>query len=327
MKRLIILVLFLFLFSCQEKFNPNDFKGSWISLDSNESFNDILPTFTFQNDSVFIETLHTYGLKGNYKQKNNKIILFLKNDTLQYRFNYNSKDSSIFINGNKYFNYPGFFNKKHFLNYELIDLNKEKNITSDSLNKFDNGFHLFKDSKDSLKLKLNDRITADFEMIPRFVIGHHQFEFNGSVIYLDENLVVRDLMRCYAKLWQVNIKSHLLITGYDIKTNLYSGFKDRMEFWQEQINFIVEEKVVPIRPKVLTRNQFLEKYSPKIIHLNNMKDISLLESIDMKNNYLVQINVNLNLDAYISIKEKVTEIRKNNNIRIRTEFNIYLDKT
>ena len=233
MKKLIVLISVFLLFSCDKKFNPNEFKGSWVSLDKNESFNEVLPMFSFKNDSIYLSEIYTYGLKGKYELKNNNIKFFFKKDTFQHSFKYDSRDSSIYIKGNRYVNYPGFLIWSEFIDYELLDLKKEKNITSDSLLKFDNGFHLFNDVNDSLRLKLNDKITSDFESIPRFVVGHHKFKFNGSVIYLDKNLKVRDLIKCYTKLWQVNIKSHLLITGYDVKTNRYSGFKDKIEFWQE----------------------------------------------------------------------------------------------
>jgi hypothetical protein len=324
MKKILFLLLLSIFASCQEKFNPDNFKGSWISLDSNESFNEVLPVFSFKKDSIYLSEIYTYGLKGKYELKNNNIKFFFKKDTFQHSFKYDSKDSSIYIKENRYVNYPGFLIWSDFIDYNLLDLKKEKNITSDSLFKFDNGFHLFKDSNDSLKLKLNDKITSNFNMIPRFVIGHHQFKFNGSVIYLDEKLIVGDLIKCYVKLWQVNIKSHLLITGYDLKTNLYSGFKDRIEFWQEQVDSIVDERMEPIRSKVITRKQYLKKYSPKSIYINSKNDIYKLETLEFKNNYLIQINKDMSIESYTLLKEKILQIKNNQKIRIRTEFNLPL---
>lgn len=323
MKKLLLFLSLSILISCQEKFNPNNFKGSWISLDKNESFNEILPMFSFKNDSIYLSEIYTYGFKGKYELNNNKIKFFFKKDTFEHSFKYDSKDSSIYVNGNRYVNYPGFLIWSEFVDYELLDLKKEKTITSDSLFNFDNGIHLFKDKNDSLRLKLNDKITSDFNQIPGFVLPTDKFIFNGSVIYLDKKLLVKDLMRCYAKLWQVNIKSHFLITGYDVKANLYSGYKDRIEFWQEQIRLIVDEKVEPIRPKILTRSQYLKKYSPKIVKITSKNDFKKLTIINNSNNYLIQINTNLDIETYVILKEKISKIREFQKIKIRTEFNLF----
>lgn len=324
MKKLILFLSICFLISCQDKFNPNKLRGSWISLDSEESFNYILPTFTFKNDSVYIIDVYGYATKVKFKFFNNKMSFISKDDTLEYNFEYRSNDSTLIIDNNEYINYPGFvILKNDFINYELLDLKTEKNITSDSLSKFDNGFHLFKDINDSLRLKLNDRILSDFESIPSFVIGHHQTKSFGSVIYTDKKIKLKDLIKCYTKLWQVNQKSNLLITGYDIKTNLYSGFKDRIEFWQEQTNLYFKEKNKPINPKALSRSQYIKKYTPKTIKINSDIDFNKLNTINKENNYLIQINIDIPLETYIYLKEKISNIKKKESIRIKTEFNLH----
>lgn len=315
-----VVIILVLIFSCKEKFNPNKFKGGWISLDQNESFNEILPTLTFKKDSVFLEDIYTYLLKGKYNLTRHNITLYLKNDTINYDFKYISKDSVIYIGKNKYNFWEGYNYNSKFIDYELLDLDRIRNITPDSLIKFDNGFHLFKDSKDALKLKLNDKFTADFNMIQRFVFGHHQFKFYGSVIYLDKKIIVKDLIKCYVQLYQVNKLNNLLITSFDLKTNSYSGIKDRIELWQEQVDLIVGKKIEPVKPIVLTRKQYLKKYSPKIIKIDSDNDFEKLTYIGVDNNYLIQINSELSIEKYIYLKEMILKIKRSNPDRIKTEF-------
>ena len=116
----------------------------------------------------------------------------------------------------------------------------------------------------------------------------------------------------------------MLVTSFDLKTNLYGGFYDRFTFWEKQIDDFSFEKIE--RPKLRDniRKDYLKKHTPKIIEITSKNDFKKLTILNVDNNYLIQINTDLSVETYIKIKEKISKIRELQKIRIRTEFNLYL---
>jgi hypothetical protein len=323
MKRIFSLILLFFLFSCKEKFNPNEFKGSWIPIDDNKDIIS-LPVITLKKDSIYVEDLYTFITKGNYKLKNNSISFNFLSDTLKYDFKFNRIDSTISINKIKYGFWEGYSYDLLLKGYQLINLNKENNITVDSLRRFDNGFHLFKDRNDSIKLRLNDKITSDFNLIKGFSQGPIHFDIPISVIYIGKNVKLKDLLKCYFQLYSINKVASMLITDYNLENNLYGGYCDRFFFWEKQIDDFSFNKVERPRLSDNNREKYLHKYSPEIIAINSLDDINKLKGITFESNYLIQVNTDMNIETYISLKEKISEIKKREKIRIRTEFNLFL---
>jgi hypothetical protein len=327
MKKILLLILFSLLFSCQDKFNPNNFKGTWISLDSNESFNEILPTFTFKNDSVYLEDVYSFLLKGKYVIKRNTITTYYRSDTITKRFNFNNKDSIITIGKDKYSFWEGYSYDSKFIEYNLINIKRKKKITSDSLRKLDCAMHLIKDSNDSLLLKVNDKTTSNFDIIPRFVTLADKFEYTFPGVYIGEKNKLIDLLNIYIRFWSINIKRSMLILEFDLKNNSYSNFLDEFYFWDYQILKYYEKQdeknEIPIS-RELSRNQYLKMYGSKVIKINSDIDFNKLNYINKENNYLIQINTNMSIESYISLKEKISEIKKCNKIIIRTEYNLFL---
>ena len=326
MKRLILLYLFFSLFSCQEKFNPNEFDGAWINF--NENYNSYLPSIIFKNDSVYISDSYIYTKKGNYNITRNKLSLFFKDDTLTFKFSYKSKDTTIFIGNKKYGFWEDYYSNVDFFSYELANLNKKRNISADSLSKFDNGFHLFKNSQDSLKIKLNDKITSDLQQIRSFACCTESYrgklQVPASVVYIGKEVRLKDIIKIYFPLFSVNLNQVMLVTGFDLKYNLYEGYLDKFEIWDEQDALHLETKIeVPISIDN-NRKLYIKKYSPQILTIDSSSDFNKLKSLTKENNYLIQINTNMDLKTYIKLKEKLSKIRELQKIRIRTEFNLYL---
>ena len=169
-------VLYLLtLFTCKEKFKSKDYKGSWINIDDkNRSYSS---TITFRKNSVYFEDYYSFITKGLFKIANNEIFFYLKKDTLKYDFNYKQEDSTIIIGANKYGFWEEYSYHSNFEDYGLIQIKRKNPITQDSLSKLDCVLHLFKDSNDSLKLKVNDKITTLFDRIPSFVILVNKFDY------------------------------------------------------------------------------------------------------------------------------------------------------
>lgn len=181
---------------------------------------------------------------------------------------------------------------------------------------YNGAFHLFKNIKNELKLKLNDRVTEDFNMIPKFSFGYHNKNLS-MVIYIGKGVELKDILKCYYQLDKVNINEVFLLTQFDIKDNNYKGFQDIFHFWDFQRNFFSKEKIEIPEP-YNTKNDYLKKHNPKIIKINSKNDFKLIEGIEEENKYLISINPNLSIEDYIILKEKLFKIDKN----IRTEFDL-----
>lgn len=318
MKNIFFFLFIILIISCNKEFNPNHFQGDWIN--NNGSLTS-LPTITFKNDSVYFSDLYTYTSRAKFKIEKNKITYFLKKDTLIHEINFTPKDSTLFINKVKYSYYDGKYNKSYFTDYELINIAKLGTITTDSLSRFDAGFHLFKDKSRVTKLKLNETITSDFNELQNFHYDIH-FDLPITVIYLGKDVKLIELIKCYYQ-WVRGKRTSMLITNYDFKTNTYNGLLDRFYFWNSQIDFYSNEKKEPYYPSLLEDNRefYLKKHNPKIIIINSHLDSRLLKSINKDHNYLISLNPKMNLKTYILIKQKVSEIIKKG-IVIRTEFNL-----
>lgn len=318
MKKLISLFFLFSLYSCQEKFNPNEFKGTWIHFNDKHEYSNLI-SITFQNDSVYLEDIFTYNYNGKYKISRNFIEFYLKKDTLKYNFIFSRKDSILKINNNNYMFLEGFSEERKIVNYDLINLKINQNISSDSLSNYESAFHLFKNQKNSINLKLNDKVTSDFSLIQRFAFHRHR-QIESIVMYIGENIKLKEIIKCYVELYKVNINKVFLLTHFDLKRNNYNGFLDNYEFWQNQINELSREKIKPIKSEDNYRKGYLRNNNPKIIILNKIKDISLLDSVNKNKNLLIQINSEMSLETYIYLKNKIASIKKSNRTKIRTEF-------
>lgn len=318
MKRIFYLLLIIITFSCQDKFNYSDYKGTWIHIDDDQR--SYLPLVTFRNDSVFLEDIYSFVTKGKFKVTRNKIFYYLKNDTIEYDFNYNHKDSTITIDKRKYRFWESFSYNSSFVDYDLINIKRSNKITTDSLSKLDCAMHLFKDDNDSLKIKLNDKIVSDYTQIPRFVILTDKFDYTFPGIYLGKKINIKDLIKVYIRLWNVHIKKSMLILELNIRKNLYSNYLDNFGFWNEQLTLLSGERIEP--PKYINNNrkEYLQKYSPELIIITSVNDFNQLKQFHKNRNYLIQINKNLSIENYIILKEIISEIKKNDKISIKTEF-------
>ncbi|RKF05346.1 hypothetical protein C8N26_0004 [Tenacibaculum lutimaris] len=320
MRKLIYFLFILGLTSCKKEFNPDNFKGVWMNIDKDSS-SYYLPSLTFKNDSVYLEDIYTYVSKGKFKILKNKITYYLKKDTLVYNFSFNNKDSTILINNNKYGFWDGYSYNDKLISYDLIDIKNLGLITIDSLVRFDGGFHMFKNSSGVTTLKLNDKITSDFNEIRRFVFDS-LFDIPVPVIYIGDRIKTSDLINSYFQLG--NIRAALLITNYDPKTNLYNGYLDKFQFWDSQIEKYYNYKIPNKVPELLSREKYFKKFSPSLIEINTKKDIVKLGSLKAHNFYLISINPEIDLKSYLLLKQQLLDIKKEKGIKIRTEFNLFL---
>lgn len=320
MRRLIYFLFLLGLTSCKKEFNPDNFKGVWMNIDKkNSSYR--LPSLTFKNDSVYLEDIYTYVTKGKFKILKNKITYYLKKDTLVYNFSFNNKDSTILINNNKYGFWDSYSYNDELISYDLIDIKNLDLITTDSLVRFYGGFHIFKNNYGITMLKLNDKITSDFNEIYRFEFDIH-FDIPIPVIYIGDKIETTDLINSYFQLG--NLRAALLITNYDTKTNLYNGYLDKFQLWNSQIEKHYDYKTQYKLPKLLSRGEYFRSYTPDLIEFKTINDIDKLDSLKPNKNYLISINPKIDLESYLLLKKRVSYLNKEKDMNLRTEFNLHL---
>lgn len=317
MKRLLFTLILISIFSCQETFDPSKFDGTWLNTDE-EGIASHHPLIIFKNDSILFEDIYGYGIKGRYKISNNKISYFLKNDTLQYKLSFNYKDSTLKIGNYKFNFWEKYYDGSDYIPYELKGLKSNAKFSSDSLLKFQaEGLHLIKKDSDSVKVKLNDKLTADLFEIKLFLSYPTDYKtYPNSVIYIEKSVTLKDLISCYKQMWIMNRRKVLLITDYNFKTNLYSGLFDIIDFWD--IQFKGKFPPTPISD-FDSRNKYLKKNNPEIITINSEEDFKLI-SENSKKNLLVSINPNLDFESYINLKKLLVKQKKENKTKIRTEF-------
>lgn len=195
------------------------------------------------------------------------------------------------------------------------------------MQKTDCAMHLFKNAEQCLKLKLNDRVVSDFNLISRFIIKKDKFNYTFPAIYVGENIYLKDLLNIYFELWTLNFEKTMLILKFDLENNLYHTYLDEFEFWDHQITSFYRNKkdhIEPVKTKYNSRNKYLIKHQPQIITIHSKKDFFQLKNITKKESYLIQINTNISLETYIILKEKISQIRNTNkNLEIKTEFSLF----
>ncbi|MFY0629436.1 MAG: hypothetical protein JXR05_03585 [Flavobacteriaceae bacterium] len=318
MKKILLLFISISFFSCQEKFNPNEFKGSWLPFDKN---GDYLPTPTieFKNDSIFFSDIYIFTKGGEFIIRDKQIFIKFLNDSLNEKLLFNRKDSSILLGETKYHFFEG-YNTEKITEYELIEYNTNQKIDINLLKRFDAGFHLFKNKLGVVKLKLNDRIT-NHEDIHSFTFGiSPHFDIPIIAIYIGKGVSLKEVVRCYYQLASVNMLKVALITSFDLKENKYNAHIEKIEIWNEQITNHFKDSLEYHEFDINNRSFFVNKYSPKSIIINSSKDFNKIDAIDSKYSYLISISDDLPLADYIYLKERLLEVRKKRETRIRTEI-------
>ena len=217
MKRLLFLLFIFTLQSCKDHFEPKNYQGSWVPVNTQKEILP-LPHIGFHNDSIFFTDAFTFSKGGTFKIVNEKIHIQLHDEELCETFSFRKRDSSIFI-GNTEYNLITQWLQDYKANYQLISIETDNKISSDSIFEYDSGFHLFRDATDSLKIKLNDRYGR-LDDIPRFVFRTDSFRYPENLIYLGQNTALKDLINCYYQLALVNNHKATLVTNLSIVKNV-----------------------------------------------------------------------------------------------------------
>ncbi|WP_299109986.1 hypothetical protein [uncultured Tenacibaculum sp.] len=327
MKKIALLLIITSFFACHEKFEPHKFNGFWFHNDNTDNrFN--LPSVIFKNDSAYFFDVYQYAKKSKYKIHNNQISFFFKNDTLVQKVTFESKNLILYLDNHKYNLWKNNSIFNDIIDHDLIGVKTKSKIQSNYIKRFESGFHIFKDTTDSLTFKLDNTYTHNKEKLIEFILHNTNahFDIPSFVIYIGKDITLKDLITsCYQELFLTNLRQVLLITDFDFEKNTYSGIIERFDFWDFQIqNYISINKLSPYpRQPLLKENNkdyYLEKYYPKQITINTKEDFHLLNTSLDKQNLLISINPNLDLKDYFELKQLIQAIKKDRKIKVRTEF-------
>ena len=99
MKNTLYFLFIIIIISCNKEFNPYKYKGTWININDDYSISSY-PSITFRNDSIYLEDIYSYVLKGKFKIFKNEITYYFNNDTICNKFYFNHKDSTILVGKN-----------------------------------------------------------------------------------------------------------------------------------------------------------------------------------------------------------------------------------
>jgi hypothetical protein len=317
MKQLLTLLIAFAFYSCKDSFNPKKYQGSWIAFDEEGAYSNRY-TISFEGNSILFTDLYSYTKQGIYQIESNKITIKLRDETFEKPFYFRKKDSSFLIESKRYRLITG-WPKDTLERYQLVDVSTQYKISGDSLAKFDSGFHLFRDSTDSLRIKLNDKYGY-YDQIPHFVFRTDSFRYPTNVIYVGKKIKLNDLVKCYYQLALVNHRQVLLVTDVSIIKNEYSTINESIEIWDEDLYEEFENIEPPNGFENDNKYNFLKKYRPQTIQIHSKEDFYKLNDIQSTKNYIIAIDQSLELKEYFELKRQILQIKRETNNAIRTEF-------
>lgn len=319
MKKLFSLILIASFFSCQDHFEPKDYQGSWVPANAEEQILP-LPVISFHNDSIFFTDSFTFTKGGTFEIKNGKIHTQFHNENLNNTFSFKKKDSFIFIGNTQYYLMKHWW-QDYKAHYDLISIDTQNKISGDTLSKYNNGFHLFRNSSDSLKIKLNDKYGR-FEDIPQFIFRTDGKSIPTNVIYIGATLKLEDLLRAYYYLSCVNQLKVVLVTKVELEKNQYHVVFDYIEDWNLSLllQLFSDESKKHISCDFCEGRSIQLKGQAEKLIINSKNDFLQLQKIDLQKSYLISISSQLNLKDYLEFKQILKAVKHRNKAQIRTEF-------
>ncbi|MCL7754283.1 hypothetical protein [Polaribacter sp. Z022] len=317
MKKLIVFLSILSLFSCSTRINEKDLQGIWY-YNFKENDNNNLSEVVIRKDSITLIDYLYFIKKGTYKLKNDSIIINLKNEVLRKKINVT--DSSLILNTTSF---RGAYKDDNinYKEYNLVNLNSVRKFTAEDLSEHQGSFLLVKEN-DSVKIRLWNKYVSFEEYIDSTPI---HFEKIGHVALLGDNFSLRDLKTVFLEMYYYNFGGLRLVTNTDFHNYNYDVFFIRTDVWQtEASKYIldnrIEKREIPSLPDNFSKEQFIEVNSPFLLEINSKQDISKLDRLKANSTYLISINIELSIENYLILWQKINRIRKEKNLKIRTEI-------
>ncbi|CAL2055097.1 hypothetical protein [Tenacibaculum sp. 190524A05c] len=315
-KRLHLFLLVIILSSCSNTVSKKDLEGVWWFYDGSGD-----GELIFENDSVTVD--NGYGLpnKARYKLKKDSIPISFEGNTKTDFLKYNYKDSILSYKNAKYYkryktaDSLGIVHKK----FGLINIKSTKTMHSDSLNLSHSSiFRAFKNGRNELKLVLNDATTS-VEDLSSFLLvtncfGSEQIH-HPPYLLLGKKTSLRDLKEIYIYSNVVNYDSIHILTHYDFLNRLFHSYKVNIEIFREETL-----ELVPHTKKDIYRKDYINKFNPENVVIKSKEDFTKLDILKTNLNYLISIDLDLPVEDYLHLNQKINTLRKKEKFNIRTEL-------
>ncbi|SNR15487.1 hypothetical protein [Tenacibaculum jejuense] len=343
MKKLFYLSLVFVLISCSKVIKKEDLQGVWIcnyKAHSNSFFHEIY----FKNDSITLIDFFDYSFKGKYEIQGDSLRIYLKNKTLKKKIDLQQNDSIVILNNSTFLRHSNII-ENEYITYNLINLDSNIKIHYDSLSTNHKTFNLIKREN---KFILEDYSGFDNLNLKLYNYPVHTIFITYNIL-LNREITLRQLKNILSK---INLTSHCkinLITKIDLQKELYHVFPLIINSWEEDLKKLQKENkelyhVFPLiinsweedlkklqkenngfppRPPITedeNKASYIEAYHPELLQIKSKQDFDKIQHIKPNSHYLISINIELPVQEYLKLTQKLNFIRKDKNTRIRTEL-------
>ncbi|AUC14684.1 hypothetical protein BTO06_05805 [Tenacibaculum sp. SZ-18] len=314
MKQIIVVILSLSILSCSQKVSEKDLEGVWRNYENSSDYQ-----IKFIKDSIIINNSLGFSSYGKFKLKEDSISIIINNEIYEEYLKYNTKDSSLLLNNYTYFKLSYNVNEV-YEKIDFINIKSKKLVHSDSIDHYSSiSFKLFKNEENELKVILNDKITT-IEDIPLFLnsttcSGGKPVHYRPYLI-LGQNLTTKDLSKIFPYLDAMNHNVITLVTQYDFQNRLFHFYDIRIELFKEQLL----KNGPPPRESDITRTDYINEFKPEIVVIKSKDHFAKLDTLKTDLNYLISIDLDLSIEDYLHLNQKINSTRKKQKINIRTEL-------
>ncbi len=107
-----------------------------------------------------------------------------------------------------------------------------------------------------------------------------------------------------------------LVTQYDFQNRLFHYYDIRIELFKEQLL----KNGPPPRESDITRTDYINEFKPEIVVIKSKDHFAKLDTLKTDLNYLISIDLDLSIEEYLHLNQKINSLRKKQKINIRTEL-------
>ncbi|MCH2033162.1 MAG: hypothetical protein MK202_06510 [Tenacibaculum sp.] len=310
MKKLLFIGLSLVLIACSQKVSKNDLQGIWWNTAETGDFEII-----FKGDSIAINNGVGITLYGKFKLEKDSILLTINNKTHKEYLSYQHGDSLLLFNKSRYFKSP-LSAVEVDQTFHFIDLKSKKTIHFDTIKYNTKFIELSKSDEKTTQLILNNK-KADISFIPGFLLSCKiPYHYKKPVILLGKGVTLKELTQLYSTFHSVNFPLISVISKYEFKSRKFHYYDIRIELFKEQL---LKNGSLP-REFNIARTDYINEFKPEILVIKSKDDFAKLDTLKTNLNYLISIDLNLPIEDYLHLNQKINSLRKKQKINIRTEL-------
>ncbi|CAL2076072.1 hypothetical protein [Tenacibaculum sp. 190524A05c] len=309
-KRLNLFLLVIILSSCSNSVSKKDLQGTWWNTAETGDFEII-----FKGDSIAINNGFGITLYGTFNLEKDSISITVNNKTHKEYLKYKPGDSLLIFNNSRYFKSP-LSAIEVDKTFHFIDIKSKKTIHFDTIKNSTNFIKLSKSNLKTTQLILNDK-KADISMIPGFLLSCKiPNKYKKPFILLGKGITLKELTRLYSNFDSVNFPLISVLSKYEFKSRKLHYYDIRIELFKEQLL----KNAPPPRELNVTRTDYIKKFKPENVVIKSKEDFAKLDTLKTDLNYLISIDLDLPIEEYLHLNQKINTLRKKEKFNIRTEL-------